>query len=51
MHVDGLLTKDEEGFSREDIKAFRLYFKQAGIDRVTFERYKNKEVREAEVDL
>lgn len=40
-HIDGLMTRKHDDFSREDHKAFEKYFSTLGIQDVSFERYCN----------
>lgn len=38
-HIDGLMTRTKEDFSRADHQAFEKFFAQIGIKSVSFERY------------
>jgi len=55
MYVDGLLTKDEQEFTKEDFMAFHQFSHQLGLDNFSYHRYQNgesvtKEVKVNEAD-
>ena len=41
MYIDGLMTKDEEKFSKDDVNAFLKFCQKLGIDSVTYHRMKD----------
>lgn len=41
MYIDGLLTKDEEDFNKEDFLTFHKVCKRMGLDNFTYHRYHN----------
>lgn len=38
MYIDGLMTKDETGFSKEDVNTFIKFCQKLGIDSVSYHR-------------
>lgn len=55
MYVDGLMTKEDEGFTKEDVNAFVKFCQKLGIDSVTYHRMKEgnavlKEAKELRLD-
>lgn len=43
MYVDGLLTKNEEDFTKEDFMVFHKFSQQLGLDSFSYHRYQNGE--------
>lgn len=43
MYVDGLLTKDEQEFSKEDFLTFHKFCKKMGLEGFSYHRYHNGE--------
>lgn len=43
--IDGLMTKDEAEFTREDYQTFRKYFQKMKVDQVNFDRYKKNKLK------
>jgi len=43
MYVDGLLTKNEEEFTKEDFMVFHKFSQQLGLDSFSYHRYQNGE--------
>jgi len=41
MYVDGLLTKEDKDFTKEDGMAFQTFCQKLGIDSLTYHRYQN----------
>jgi hypothetical protein len=41
MYVDGLLTKEETEFNKEDAIAFQKFCKKMGIENCSYHRYQN----------
>jgi len=41
MYVDGLLTKEDKNFTKEDSIAFQKFCRKMGIDSLTYHRYQN----------
>lgn len=52
LYIDGLMTKSEEDFSKQDFLAFYKFCKKMGIKACQFDRYQNGELvsKELEVD-
>ncbi|GAA5139796.1 hypothetical protein [Thalassotalea piscium] len=52
MYVDGLLTKEDEGISKEDFLTFLKFSKQLGLKGFSYHRYHNGEssVKDAHID-
>ncbi|NQZ79395.1 MAG: hypothetical protein HRT52_00090 [Colwellia sp.] len=55
MYVDGLLTKEETEFTKEDVAAFQKFCEKMGIESCSYHRYQNgqsinKEFKVAELD-
>lgn len=38
-HIDGLMTRTVDDFSRKDHQAFEKFFNQIGVQNVSFDRY------------
>lgn len=43
MYVDGLLTKDEQEFSKDDFLTFHKFCKKMGLSSFSYHRYHNGE--------
>ena len=43
MYIDGLLTKDEQDFSKEDFLTFHKVCKRMGLEKIIYHRYHNGE--------
>lgn len=43
MYIDGLLTKDNEDFNKEDWLTFHKISNRMGLDKITYHRYHNGE--------
>ncbi len=43
MYVDGLLTKDEQEFTKEDFLTFHKFCEKMGLDGFSYHRYQNGE--------
>jgi hypothetical protein len=43
MYVDGLLTKDDQDFTKEDFMVFHQFGYQLGIENLSYHRYQNGE--------
>jgi hypothetical protein len=43
MYIDGLLTKNDKDFSREDFATFCQFGHQVGVDNISYHRYQNGE--------
>jgi len=43
MYVDGLLTKNDEEFTKEDFMVFHEFSQQLGLDSFAYHRYQNGE--------
>jgi hypothetical protein len=43
MYVDGLLTKNDKEFTREDFATFHKFGHQIGVERMSYHRYHNGE--------
>jgi hypothetical protein len=41
MYIDGLLTKEEENFTRSDFKSFNDFCHQMGLKKCSYHRYQN----------
>ncbi|QOL26952.1 hypothetical protein LP316_06580 [Thalassotalea sp. LPB0316] len=41
MYIDGLLTKDDEKFSKDDVNAFLKFCQKLGIESVSYHRMKD----------
>lgn len=41
MYIDGLLTQDEESFTRDDFKSFNDFCFQMGLKQCSYHRYQN----------
>jgi hypothetical protein len=42
-YIDGLMTREEETFSKEDYQVFKLLCQKLGIKQVQFDRFKNNQ--------
>lgn len=51
MYVDGLLTKDEQEFTKDDFMAFHKFGHQLGLDNLSYHRYQNGESVTKEVKV
>jgi len=43
MYLDGLLTKDDQEFSKEDFLSFYKFGQKMGLDNISYHRYHNGE--------
>jgi hypothetical protein len=43
MYIDGLLTKDDQEFSKEDFLTFHKFSQKMGLDNFSYHRYHNGE--------
>lgn len=43
MYIDGLLTKDDQEFSKEDFLTFHKFSQKMGLDSFSYHRYHNGE--------
>lgn len=43
MYIDGLLTKDDQEFSKEDFLTFHKFSQKMGLDTFSYHRYQNGE--------
>ena len=55
MYVDGLLTKEETEFTKEDFMTFHKFSKKMGLESFSYHRYQNgesinKDIKVAELD-
>ncbi len=41
MYVDGLLTKENQEFTKEDFKTFHKFSEKLGLDSFSYHRYQN----------
>ncbi|MCJ8318546.1 MAG: hypothetical protein MJK12_02865 [Colwellia sp.] len=51
MYVDGLLTKNEEEFTKEDFMVFHKFSQQLGLDSFSYHRYQDGESLTKEVKV
>ncbi len=49
MYVDGLLTKDEENFTRDDSKTFNDFAHLIGLKQLSYHRYQNGQSKTRDV--
>ena len=51
VYIDGLLTRENEKFSRKDFHAFYKYCQQMDLKQANFDRFKNSELISECVDI
>ena len=53
MYIDGLLAKDEDGFTKEDFMTFLKFSKKLGLKGFSYHRYHNGKsiTKDAHIDL
>ena len=49
MYVDGLLTKEGQGFTRDDFKSFNDFGHQMGLKQFSYHRYQNGQSKTKDV--
>jgi len=50
-YIDGLMTRDDEKFSKEDYQVFKRLCQKFGIEQAQFDRFKNNEFKLETVDV
>lgn len=50
-YIDGLMTREEENFSKEDYQIFMNLCKKFGMKQMQFDRFKNNQFKLETVDL
>jgi len=50
-YIDGLMTREQDDFSRDDYQTFRRFCQQLGIQKVQFDRFKNDRLRQDTVTI
>ncbi|MEW6981309.1 hypothetical protein AAD001_01510 [Colwelliaceae bacterium 6471] len=50
-YIDGLMTRENEDFSREDYQVFYRMCQKLGIEQVQFDRFKDDKFRQDTVDI
>lgn len=48
-YLDGLMTKQEDAFTRHDFQTFVEFFRQIDIKQVNFDRFKNQQLTSEQV--
>lgn len=48
VYIDGLLTREEDEFSKDDYLAFKKVCKALGVSKVSFDRYKQDRLNQVE---
>ena len=43
MYIDGLLTKDDKEFSKEDLLTYHKFSQKMGLENMSYHRYQNGE--------
>ena len=51
LYIDGLMTKSEDDFTKEDLLAFYKFCKKMGIKACQFDRYQNGELVSKELTV
>ena len=51
MYVDGLLTKNDQEFTKEDFMVFHQFSQQLGLDEFSYHRYQNGESKTKSVKV
>ena len=51
VYIDGLLTRDDKEFTKEDYMAFKKVCQSLEIKKVTFDRYKHEKANNVEVQV
>lgn len=49
MYIDGLLTQDEDNFTRDDFKSFNDFCYQMGLKQCSYHRYQNGQSKTKDV--
>ncbi|MBL4899373.1 MAG: hypothetical protein JKX76_06955 [Colwellia sp.] len=50
-YIDGLMTRDEENFSKEDYQVFMRFCQKFGIKQAQFDRFKNNQFQLETVEV
>lgn len=50
-YIDGLMTRDDEKFSKEDYQVFIRLCQQLGIKQIQFDRFKNNQFQLETIDI
>lgn len=50
-YIDGLMTREDEKFSKEDYQIFMRFCKKFGMKQMQFDRFKNNQFKLETVDL
>ncbi len=48
-YLDGLMTKEEDAYTRKDFQTFVEFFRQIEIKQAHFDRFKNKQLKSEQV--
>jgi hypothetical protein len=50
-YIDGLMTREDENFSKEDYQVFMRLCQKMGMNKMQFDRFKNNQLKLETVDL
>ncbi len=50
-YFDGLLTRENEAFTRDDFRTFKEFCSQLGVTNANFDRFKQSSMVNAQVDI
>lgn len=51
VYIDGLMTREDENFTKEDYQVFKRLCQKLGIKQVQFDRFKNNEFKLDTIDV